>query len=222
MSYNLTPRSMLELLDLLGTFAFAITGAFKARGRSFHLAGVVFLGIITAMGGGTIRDLLIGRTPLFYLEDQNYLIAAVIASLLTFLIPKFFKSRYSLFRFIDSLGLAVFVIIGVSISFEHIFTGEVNPSVYSMIVCILLGMLTGFGGGVIRDSIMGDTPFSFMKGSNYATSAFWGSLSFYVLMFWQINVAIIISTLITLTFREIISPYGYYQRRKRLLEIKEG
>lgn len=203
---------MLYFLDLLGTFAFAITGAFKAKGAKLHIFGVVFLGAITAIGGGTIRDLVINRTPLFYLKDPNYLLVCIIGGILIYLIPTFFKRRYSFFRFADSIGLAAFVIIGVSVSFIHLFPLNNNLSLISFLSCVFLGMLTGFGGGVIRDSIMGDMPMSFRQGSNYALSAFWGAFSFYLLMFVNLQLAMIVSITITLILREVVSKYGVYKK----------
>ena len=81
-------------LDLIGTFAFAVTGAIKAKGKGLHLFGALFLAIITAVGGGTIRDLIINRVPLFYLVDSNYLMVAIFAGVLTYFIPTFFKRWY--------------------------------------------------------------------------------------------------------------------------------
>ena len=82
----------------------------------------------------------------------------------------------------------------------------------SFLACILMGIPTGFGGGVIRDVIMGDMLLSLKKGSNYVPSAFWGSLSFYLLMFLNINFAIITSIVITLFLREVISSFGLYKK----------
>jgi uncharacterized membrane protein YeiH len=198
-------------LDLVGIFAFAVTGALKAKGRDLHLFGALFLGIITSIGGGTVRDLIINRTPLFYLKDPNYLIIAIIASTLTYFVPTFFKKWYSFFRLIDSIGLSAFAIIGVSVTYSHLFNGK-GFTIISFLVSILLGMMTGFGGGIVRDAIMGDMPLSLKKGSNYISSAFFGSLSFYLLTFVNVTLAIIVSIIITLFFREIISPFGLYKR----------
>ncbi len=198
-------------LDLLGTLAFAITGAFKAKKAKLTLFGVIFLGIITALGGGTLRDLIIDRTPLFYLTDQNYLFIAILGSIITFLIPTFFKEWFSFFRLIDSVGLASFSIIGVSISYNYIFANT-PPGITSFLSCVLLGMITAFVGGVVRDAVMGDTPFAFKPGSNYALSSFLGAFSFYLLMFFNINLAIAVSIVLALSMREIVSKYGIYKR----------
>jgi len=197
------------ILDLLGTLAFAISGAFKAKGRTLNIFGVVFLGLITAMGGGTIRDLIIGRTPLFYLKDANYLLIAVGGSALAYFIPTFFKKRFSLFRFLDSLGLATFAIIGTSIAYNYLYN---QFSVMSLFASVFLGTLTGVGGGILRDAIMGDTPFALKHGSNYIKSAFLGALIFFILMFISINLAIAVSMIITLYMREYLSEFGIYKR----------
>lgn len=199
------------ILDLLGTFAFAVTGALKAKGRELHLFGAIFLGTITSVGGGSVRDLIIGRTPLFYLLDPNYLVVATIAGILTYFIPTFFKKWYSFFRFVDSVGLSAFTIIGVSVTYKSLFESA-GFTLMSFLACILMGMLTGFGGGVVRDAIMGDMPLSLKKGSNYVSSAFWGSLSFYLLMFVNLNFAIITSVAITLFLREVVSSFGLYKK----------
>lgn len=198
-------------LDLLGTFAFAIGGAYKAKDKKLNIFGVVFLGIITALGGGTIRDLIIDRTPLFYLRDPAYLIVCLLAGALTFYLPNFFKKTYSLFRFTDSIGLATFVIIGASVTQVNIFP-VTSPTLMSTFSCILMGMLTGFGGGVIRDALVGDTPYAFKPKSNYIMSAFWGASVYYLLSFINPTLAIVLSIISTLTLREIYSEYGFYRK----------
>lgn len=197
-------------LDLLGTFAFAITGAYKAKVRQLHIFGVIFLAILTAVGGGTVRDLIINRVPLFYLKDPNYLLVGVIGAIVTYIAPSFFKKSYSLFRFMDSIGLSAFVIIGTSVSHSHLFS--YNGSILALFPSVFLGMVTGFGGGIIRDAIMGDVPSSLKQGSNYATSAFWGAFSFYVLASINLPLAIFVSMTVTLIFREVISDYGIYKK----------
>lgn len=203
---------MLYFLDLLGTFAFSVTGAYKAKGKSLNIFGVIFLGVITSVGGGTFRDLLINRVPLFYLKDSNYLLVGIIGALIVYFAPIFFKKSYSFFRFVDSLGLAAFVVIGTSVSLTFLFKENVSPNIISFLASIFLGMITGFGGGIIRDSIMGGTPLSLRHGSNYAASSFWGAFSFYFLSFVNIEMATLISILITLVFREVVSGFGVYKK----------
>jgi uncharacterized membrane protein YeiH len=199
------------ILDLIGTLAFAVAGAFKARGRELNVFGVVLLGVITAVGGGTFRDLVIGRTPLFYLKDPNYLLLAIVGSIATYLVPHVFKRWFTFFRFLDSVGLAAFAIIGTSVTYNYLFH-NVGHGIIVMLACIFMGMITGFGGGVIRDAVMGDTPFAFHKKSSYIMASFAGAVTFYFLMFINIGFAIFISIAITLTSREIVSEYGLYKK----------
>jgi uncharacterized membrane protein YeiH len=207
---------MMYFLDLLGTLAFAITGAYKAKGTRLNIFGVIFLGVITSVGGGTLRDLLLGRTPLFYLKDPNYLLIGILGGLIVYFAPVFFKKAYSLFRFIDSLGLAAFIVIGTSIPLTFLFKTDINPTLISFLVSVLLGMLTGFGGGIVRDAIMGDVPLSLKHGSNYVASAFWGASVFYFLTFVNTELATIVSMAIVLYLREYVSDYGLY-RKSRIL-----
>jgi|SRR5680860_6222 len=204
---------ILYLLDLFGTLAFAITGAYKAKMAKLSVFGIMFFGIITAVGGGTLRDLILGRTPLFYLKDINYFLIAILGSLIVYFVPIFFKRNYSIFRFIDSIGLSIFVIIGVSVSYNNLLPLIGSVDTYNLVFpSIFLGMLTGFGGGIVRDSIMGDMPMSLRKGSNYTLSAFCGSSIFYALMVYDYNMAIVLSVVMTLFLREIVSPFGVYKK----------
>ncbi len=202
-------------LDLLGTLAFAITGAYKAKGAKLNIFGVIFLGTITAIGGGTIRDLIIGKVPLFYLKDYNYLLIAVLAGVLIYFIPIFFQKRYSFFRFIDSLGLSAFIIIGVLVSYNYLLLDAEKQPLLSLLVTVFLGMLTGFGGGIIRDAVMGDTPYALKSGSNYAFSAFSGAFVFYIFFIFlkfSFPFSSFVSMLTTLYLREIVSPFGIYKK----------
>lgn len=207
---------MMYFLDLLGTLAFSITGAYKAKGAKLNIFGVIFLGVITSVGGGTFRDVIIGRTPLFYLKDPNYLLVAILGAMIVYFVPVIFKKAYSLFRFIDSLGLAVFLIIGTSIAFTSLFKTDINPTLISFLVSVFLGMITGFGGGIIRDAIMGDVPLSLKHGSNYVTASFWGAFAFYFLMFINTGLAVTVSIIVVLAFREIVSGYGLYRKSRSL------
>ena len=199
-------------LDLIGTLAFAIAGAFKAKGRELNIFGVVFLGAITAVGGGTFRDVIIGRTPLFYLADQNYLLVAILGGMIVYFIPHIFKKGYSWFRLTDSVGLATFVIIGTSIAHKHLFPDDSITSIVAFIVSVFMGMVTGFGGGVIRDAVMGDVPYAFKKDSTYIMAAFSGAFSFYVLMFLNFEIAIACSFSITMLQRVFVSIFGMYKK----------
>jgi len=199
------------ILDLIGTFAFAVAGAFQGTEKKLNIFAVVLMGIVTAVGGGTFRDLVIGRTPLFYLKDQNYLLLAIIGGVATYYIPHFFKKGFSFFRFLDSLGLAAFAIIGISVTSSQLFQN--NPEgLIALMVCVIMGTITGVGGGIIRNALMGNLSSVFNPESTYIPASFLGSLSFYVLMFVDINLAVFVSMAITLSVRELIAPHGIYRK----------
>jgi uncharacterized membrane protein YeiH len=121
------------------------------------------------------------------------------------------RSTYSFFRFIDTIGLAVFLIIGVSIVKKHLFFGQ-EIGLMMIISCTFLGMITGFGGGIVRDAIMGEEPYSLRHGSNYVLSSFLGSFSFLILSFVNTNFAMIFAFVIVFILREILSSYGLVRR----------
>lgn len=199
------------LLDLIGTFAFAVAGSFQAREKHLNIFAVTLMGIVTAVGGGTFRDLVIGRTPLFYLKDQNYLLLAIIGGIATYFIPHFFKRGFSFFRFLDSLGLAAFAIIGISVTSGHLFQG--NPhGIIALMVSVIMGTITGVGGGIIRNALMGSLPSVFNQESTYIPAAFFGALAFYVVMFVDTNTAIFVSMAVTLAIREIVAEHGIYKK----------
>ena len=199
------------ILDLIGTLAFAIAGAFKAKERNLNIIAVVLLGAAPAVGGGTFRDLIIGRTPLFYLKDPNYLLLTVIGGVATYFVPHFFKKRFSFFRFLDSIGLAAFSIIGTSVSFNYLFKGEFQGLI-SILVCVPLGVITAAGGGILRNALMGDLAGAFTKKSNYLTASFAGAFSFFLLMFVDIDLATFVSIFLTLSVREILAEHGVYKK----------
>ena len=202
---------MLYFLDLLGTLAFAVGGAYKAKSRDLNIFGVILMGIVTAVGGGTIRDLIIGRTPLFYLQDPMYLSIIIVGSTVTYFLPRVIDKTYSIFRLTDSIGIAIFAIIGVSISYESLF--HLDNALLNGLVCVLLGTITAVGGGIIRDSIMGDIPYALKSGSNYVSSAFIGSVIYLIFINTPnqfVGVTLSIST--TLILREVVSPYGFYKK----------
>jgi len=198
-------------LDLIGTLAFAIAGAFKAQERGLNIFAVVLMGLVTAVGGGTFRDLVIGRTPLFYLQDQNYLILIFAGGIATYFIPHFFKKGFSFFRFLDSLGLAAFAIIGISVTASHLFQN--NPEgLIAFMVCTIMGTVTGVGGGIIRNALMGSLPSVFNQESTYIPAAFFGAVAFYFLRPIEINTATFISLAVTLYIREVIAEHGAYKK----------
>lgn len=168
--------------ELVGTIAFAISGAVLAIQKKLDLFGILLLGVITALGGGTVRDLILGHTPPRMFYNVEYVALAVAAAFIVFLVAKYTKKNQLfssgvmdfLFVFCDSLGLGIFAVIGTQAGITEGF-GD------NAFLCIFLGMMTGVGGGIIRDMMCTDIPFVLRK-HIYAVAAILGSVIFYVLL----------------------------------------
>ncbi len=181
-------------LDLFGVAVFAITGALVARDKKLDIFGGIVLAFVTAVGGGTFRDLVLGMPRVFWVDDPNYLIVAVIAALATFAATRveitFPKRTLSV---ADAFGLALFSVIGA----QKALSQDVPA-----IIAAVLGMLTGVGGGLIRDVLAGQIPL-ILRREIYATAAFCGATLFVLLQYLQFsaNPAIVVSILAALILR---------------------
>ena len=165
------PFKMFELLDVIGTLVFAISGALTAIYKKLDLFGVYCIAFVTALGGGTIRDVLIGRTPVGWMLDINYVYIITFGFLLSLLFNRNLeKLRMSLFLF-DTIGLGVFTLIGL----EKGISFGLSP-----IICVILGTLTATFGGVIRDILCNEIPVLFRK-EIYATLCIAGGGLFFLL-----------------------------------------
>ncbi|ASF17486.1 trimeric intracellular cation channel family protein [Shewanella xiamenensis] len=142
------------LLWLIGILAEAMTGALAAGRKQMDLFGVVIIGCATAIGGGTLRDMLLGNYPLIWVENVHYLIAIAFASLLTVAIAPVMRYLSKLFLAIDALGLAVFSIVGAQ---KTLMLG------FSPTIAVVMGLVTGVFGGVIRDILCNQVPLIFKK-----------------------------------------------------------
>ncbi len=163
--------SFFEILDLLGTLAFAISGALAGRERRLDLFGMTILAFATAIGGGTIRDMMIGIVPVFWLKDLSYFYVIILGVILSIIFYKHFSIlRYSLFLF-DTIGIAVFTLIGI----EKGMNVGLHP-----VICVTLGTVTACFGGVIRDILANKIPIIFKK-EIYATACIIGGLMYYLL-----------------------------------------
>lgn len=151
-------------LELAGTISFAISGAMVAIKKRVDLFGVIFLGIITALGGGMLRDTMIGVVPPAMFQNPVNLAAAAGAALFVFLVAAAFKKKYlseektidSINNVVDALGLGAFTVIGVQATINAGF-GE------NKILLIAMGLVTGIGGGLIRDLMVMEIPFVLRK-----------------------------------------------------------
>ncbi|MGL4614574.1 MAG: trimeric intracellular cation channel family protein, partial [Shewanella sp.] len=175
------------LLWLIGILAEAMTGALAAGRKQMDLFGVVMIGCVTAIGGGTLRDMMLGNYPLIWVEHVHYLIAIAVASLLTVVIAPVMRYLSKLFLAIDALGLAVFSIVGAQ---KTLMLG------FSPTIAVVMGVVTGVFGGVIRDIFCNQVPLIFKK-ELYAvisllTAALYITLKSYELTEW-INLVICLS-----------------------------
>ncbi|MFL5562454.1 MAG: trimeric intracellular cation channel family protein [Gemmatimonadaceae bacterium] len=157
---------MLHLLDLIGVAVFAISGALAAGRRRLDLIGVVVLAAVTAIGGGTIRDLLLDRRPIFWLADPSYLLVIVSAAVVTLLYTRWARVPWQTLDIADALGLALFSVAGAQIA---------ERAGMPAVACVLLGTVTGAAGGVIRDVLTAQIPMVLQRGSLYATAAIAGT-----------------------------------------------
>ncbi|MBP4141570.1 trimeric intracellular cation channel family protein [Flavobacterium sp. P4023] len=162
---------MFQILDIIGTMAFAMSGALTAMNKKMDPFGVFIIAFVTAVGGGTLRDVLIGRTPVGWMLDLKYVYVIGISFVLAIIFrKKFDKLRTSLFLF-DTIGLGVFTLIGLE---KGINTG-LHP-----VICIALGTMTACFGGVIRDILCTEIPVIFRR-EIYATICILGGTVFFLL-----------------------------------------
>ncbi|AXT54200.1 trimeric intracellular cation channel family protein [Aquimarina sp. AD1] len=191
--------TLFDTLDILGTIAFAISGALSAMNRRFDLFGIFIIAFVTAIGGGTLRDVLISATPVSWMQNtvNLYLIGGVTMLSIIFR-NKLNYLKKSLFLF-DTIGLGIFTIIGVETGIQT----NLAP-----IISIALGAMTGCFGGVIRDILCNEIPVIFRK-EIYATASIAGGICFMILytLNTPINLTYIITTLLIIIIRLIVVKY---------------
>lgn len=159
------PSTTVVVLDLVGIFVFAISGALVAVRKDLDVFGVLVLAGATGLGGGFLRDVLIGATPPAALEDWRYLLVPVAAGLITFYYHPALGRMEHLVNVFDAFGLALFCVTGALKALEY----GLGPA-----PAALMGMLTGIGGGILRDLLASRVPAVF-RGELYATPALAGA-----------------------------------------------
>ena len=193
---------MLELLlELIGTVAFSVSGAVVGIQKKMDMLGVVTLGIMTAVGGGIIRDLLIGVTPPRAFKNPIFIVISIITALIVFL-PVVSKA-INLDRFIwilaDSVGLGAFTVIGVlaGVAYDNIFLE------------VFLGVTTGVGGGVIRDICAGGIPMIFVK-HFYACACIIGAIVCAIFYDYNPIIAVVLSFSVTVVLRLLAAKFKWH------------
>ncbi len=188
-------------LDLFGTMAFAVTGAFKAIEHKADIVGIIILSTITGVAGGTIRDMIFEKSLPNSITDPAYVITSVSTAVIVFLLHSKLKPHWNTFLKFDAIGLGVFTIIGASFAYE-IFG-------MNFLAITLAGMITAVGGSVLRDILVNETPLVITK-ELYATASFLGILVFYFsLVFFELYVATILGILFTIGLRMIAMKFNW-------------
>ena len=158
----------IEILDIFGTFVFAISGAFRAVKYELDLLGVTVLAVSTGVGGGIIRDIMLGQNPPLAIVDQKYVITCVIAALCAFVATKRIAQRWNIVMLADAIGLGVFAAIGAS---------KAAAAGMGPVGVMLMAALTATGGGVVRDILVSEIP-AILTSDFYASAALLGGASF--------------------------------------------
>ena len=164
---------LLYTLDLIGVAVFAVSGALAAGRKHLDMLGVIVLGLVTAIGGGTIRDVLLDRSPIFWLADPTYLIVIVASALITVAYTRWRPPPAATLLYADAIGLAMFSISGAQIA---------ERAGLPALSCIVLGTITGSAGGAVRDVLSAEIPFVLRRGNLYASAAIAGTGLYFVLL----------------------------------------
>lgn len=154
-------------LEYTAVFIFALTGALVASRKQLDIVGFIFIAAVTAVGGGTLRDLVLGRTPI-WIVDQTFIGVATVAALLVFFLAHKLESRYNAILWLDAFALAVAVPAGVAASLDMGMDWG---------VVLIMGIATGCFGGLMRDVICNEVPLVLQAGEPYVTCAFLGALA---------------------------------------------
>ena len=163
-------QTAMSVLDWLGIIAFTVTGALVASRKQMDVVGFVVLGTVTGIGGGTLRDLLLGL-PVFWIREPAYLVTCAVASVLIFFVAHIPQSRYRNLLWLDAIGLALFAVIGAEIAVQ---AGADST------VAVAMGVMTATFGGIVRDLLGGESPVILSR-EIYASAALAGAGVFVVL-----------------------------------------
>ncbi len=186
---------MLYGLDLFGTFIFAITGAFRGIKYELDILGILIMSAITGLGGGIIRDVIIGDNPPAAFKDENYLFVTIIGGLLSFYFSIPIAKRWKVIQYADAIGLAVFTVIGAIKGFNN----NLGP-----LGVVFTGVVTATGGGVLRDVLVNEIP-AILRTDFYATAAIFGGVLSFLLLLNEVdnNIVMLTAFIVTLIIRLI-------------------
>ena len=198
----------LLILEIIGTVAFAVSGAMTGLSKKMDIFGVVILGLTTAVGGGAIRDIILGLTPPAMFTNPLYAAVAAVVSVIVFLpavrrwLTAYSRASDLVMLVMDSLGLGVFTVVGI----QRAYTATDHRGFFLL---VFVGVVSGVGGGLMRDVMAGNTPYIFVK-HVYASASILGAILCVVL--WQplgATAAMILGAAVILTVRLLAAHYHW-------------
>lgn len=162
-------------LQMAAAMVCSVGGALAAGRKRLDMVGVVFVSFVAAVGGGSLRDLLLDRNPVFWLAQPSYLTVSLVAGALTWLYIRRWPAPGRFLNFVDAFGLGLFTISGIQIAQEM---GE------STLICLVMGLITGVAGGLLRDLLCGEIPSVFQGGELYASASLFGGGIYFLAETW--------------------------------------
>lgn len=196
----------IDYIQLSGTVAFAVSGGLAGIHKKLDPFGVLIISFATALGGGMLRDVLIGSTPVVWMRDISYFYCVIIGYFISIMIRNYAHFLHRTLFLFDTIGLGVFTIVGI----EKGLAMNLHP-----IVCVSLGTMTACFGGVVRDILCGQRPVLFEK-EIYATICIFGGILFFILKYFGvtleinssiITILIIITRLLVVKFNWSLKPF---------------
>lgn len=208
--------TFIMLIDMLGTVAFAASGALIGLRKEMDLFGVCILGLTTAVGGGVVRDLILGLTPPMAFRDPTAAMAALFTAAAFFSrrMRRFLTGRHALYDHVlfwmDTLGLGAFTVIGVQLAFTH----APEPTFFLL---VFVGVVTGVGGGVLRDLLAQQVPYIFVK-HIYACASLAGAVVCAGLWRWTGSVAAMLAGILTVVLVRVLAAHYRWNLPRAKLE----
>ena len=196
--------SLFEVFDWLGTVAFAISGAMAAINKRLDIFGIFIIAFVTSVGGGTLRDMLIGRTPVGWMTDLTYLYIIIFSGIFAILFRKKIGHLSKTLFLFDTIGLGIFTITGAEIGLQF----GLSP-----MICIILATMSGSFGGLIRDILVNEIPVILRK-EVYASACIVGAIGFLLLEKLNINqdLQYILTSSLVITIRLLAVKHGWEMR----------
>lgn len=197
------------ITEIIGIIAFAISGAIIGIKKHFDLFGIIVLGVITAVGGGALRDITLGIIPPTMFKNPIYVVVAFMTSCVTFGVAAIVRAKFNknkqffveVVNFFDAIGLGVFAVTGTNTAIVHGFE-------HNAFLAIFVGVITGIGGGMVRDVLAGKVPFVLFK-DIYASAAIVGAGIYYFMYTNHYNpiLSVVLAIVITIVIRMLASYY---------------